>query len=404
MALILLCSERLATFRDTGEANAMRHHNSVFHEMLKHVPWHVFERLVSEHGADARVRRLSTRDQLIALLYGQLSGAQSLREIEGGLASHANRLYHLGARGASRSTLADANARRPAAVFASLFAELVQRVGRGLRRDVGEAVYLVDSTSVRLSELSADWARFSNGVFGAKLHIVYDANGQHPTDAIVTPAKVNDITVAKTLPIDPGATYVFDLGYYSYDWWAELDHAGCRIVTRLKSNTKLNVVTTNPVEDDAILSDCIGHLPSRLAASRKNPFESPVREIRVRIDSGKILRIVSNDLDAPAAEIAALYKRRWQVELFFRWIKQTLKIKHFLGTPENAVRIQIAVALIAFLLLRLAHATQNAIDSLLAFTRLVRTNLMHRRSIDALLKPPPTVQDQRQMSLSLCQI
>ncbi|RJF63379.1 IS4 family transposase [Rhodopseudomonas palustris] len=382
----------------------MRHHNSVFHAILKHVPWHVFDRLVSEHGADARVRRLSTQDQLIALLYGQLSGAQSLREIEGGLASHRNRLYHLGAEAVSRSTLADANSKRPAAVFAGLFAELVQRVGRGLRRDVGEAVYLVDSTSVRLSKLSADWAKFSEGVFSAKLHIVYDANGEHPTDAIVTPAKVNDITVAKTLQIEAGATYVYDLGYYSYDWWAQLDHAGCRIVTRLKSNTKLSDVTENPVEDDAILSDCIGHLPSRLAASRENPFKSPVREIRVRIESGTILRIVSNDLDAPATEIAALYKRRWQVELFFRWMKQTMKIKHFLGTSENAVRIQIAVALIAFLLLRLAHATQNVVDSLLAFTRLIRANLMHRRSIDALLKPPPTIKDQRQLSLSIDQI
>ena len=402
MALILLRPERLAAFLDTGEDHAMRHHNSVFHSVLKHVPWHVFDRLVAEHGADARVRRLSTHDQFIALLYGQLSGAQSLREIEGGLASHANRLYHLGARAASRSTLADANAKRPNAVFASLFSDLVQRAGRGLRRKVGEAVHLVDSTGLRLSHLSADWARFSDGVCGAKLHIVYDADGEHPVDAVVTPARVNDITVAKTLPIAAGATYVFDLGYYNYAWWAELDAKGCRIVTRLKSNTKLSVVKTNPVEDAAILSDRIGHLPARLAASRRNPFQEPVREIRVRIDSGKILRIISNDIDAPAAEIAALYKRRWQVELFFRWIKQTLKIKHFLGTSENAVRIQIAVALIAFLLLRLAYATQSAVDSLLAFTRLVRTNLMHRRSIDALLEPPPTIEDQRQLSFSLC--
>lgn len=402
MALILLRPERLAAFLDTGEDHAMRHHNSVFHSVLKHVPWHVFDRLVAEHGADARVRRLSTHDQFIALLYGQLSGAQSLREIEGGLASHANRLYHLGARAASRSTLADANARRPNAVFARLFSDLVQRAGRGLRRKVGEAVHLVDSTGLRLSHLSADWARFSDGVCGAKLHIVYDADGEHPVDAVVTPARVNDITVAKTLPIAAGATYVFDLGYYNYAWWAELDAKGCRIVTRLKSNTKLSIVKTNPVEDAAILSDRIGHLPARLAASRRNPFQEPVREIRVRIDSGKILRIISNDIDAPAGEIAALYKRRWQVELFFRWIKQTLKIKHFLGTSENAVRIQIAVALIAFLLLRLAYATQSAVDSLLAFTRLVRTNLMHRRSIDALLEPPPTIEDQRQLSFSLC--
>jgi hypothetical protein len=385
----------------------MRHQNSVFHAVLKHVPWHVFAGLVDEHGADARVRRLSTRDQFIALLYGQLAGTQSLREIEGGLSSHAHRLYHLGAREVSRSTLADANAKRPHEVFGTLFAHLVRRAGRGLRRKVGEAVHLVDSTGLRLSNLSADWARYSDGVCGAKLHVVYDAGSEHPVDAAITPARVNDITAAQSMPIAAGATYVFDLGYYDYAWWAKLDAAGCRIVTRLKSNTPLTVVAEHcvkGVEDGpAILSDRIGYLPKRLAASRANPFQEPVREIRVRIQSGKILRILSNDLDAAAGEIADLYKRRWQIELFFRWIKQTLKIKHFLGRSENAVRIQVAVALIAYLLLRLAHAAQRGVDGLLAFTRLVRANLMHRRPIDALLEPPPILQDQRQLSLPILQ-
>ena len=153
-----------------------------------------------------------------------------------------------------------------------------------------------------------------------------------------------------------------------------------------------------------ILSDRIGHLPQRMARNRQNPFQDPVREIRVRIDTGKILRILTNDLDLPATDIADLYKRRWQIELFFRWVKQTLKIKQFIGRSENAVRIQIAVALIAFLLLRLAHTAQRAVHSLLTFTRLVRANLMHRRPINSLLLPPPPIKDQRQLSLSLCQI
>jgi hypothetical protein len=344
------------------------------------------------------VRRLSTKDQFIALLYGQLAGAQSLREIEGGLASHAHRLYHLGARAPARSTLADANAARPSAVFGALFAHLVAQAGRGLRRKIGEAVHLIDSTGLRLSELSSEWARFSDGVCGAKLHILYDCDAQGPIDAAITPARINDITAAKALPITPGATYVFDLGYYDFAWWASLDDAGCRIVTRLKSNTRLTVVVENPLgEEGPILSDRIGYLPGRLAASRTNPFQAPVREIRLRIESGKVLRILTNDIDAGADEIAALYKRRWQIELFFRWVKQTLKIKHFLGTSETAVRIQIAVALIAFLLLRLAYAAQTAVEGLLAFTRLVRANLMHRRPIDHLLDPPPPIfKDQRQ--------
>jgi transposase len=163
-------------------------------------------------------------------------------------------------------------------------------------------------------------------------------------------------------------------------------------VTRFKTNTRLTVTAENPVpEGGAILSDRIGLLPRRLAFSRNNPFADPVREIRVKIESGAILRILSNDLDAPAEEIAGLYKRRWQIELFFRWIKQTLKIKHFLGHSENAVRIQIAVALIAYLLLRMAHRAQKNVESALTFARLIRANLMHRRSLDSLAtpKPPP---------------
>ncbi len=140
-------------------------------------------------------------------------------------------------------------------------------------------------------------------------------------------------------------------------------------------------------EGSTILSDRIGFLPARQAESRRNPMQDAVREVRVMIETGKMLRILSNDLDASAEAIADLYKRRWAIELFFRWIKQTLKITRFLGTSENAVRIQIAVALIAFLLLRLAQAAQKAIHSPLAFARLVRANLMHRRRIDRLIEP-----------------
>jgi hypothetical protein len=238
------------------------------------------------------------------------------------------------------------------------------------------------------------------------LHIVYNPDSARPSFAELTPANVNDITVAKTIPIRPGATYVFDLGYYDYGWWAKLDNAGCRLVTRLKVNTRLSITAENKVaEGSCVLSDCIGFLPARQARSRKNPFADPVREVTVRTETGKILRIVTNDLDAPADEIAELYKRRWQIELFFRWIKHNLKIRHFFGTSENAVRIQLAVALVAYLLLRMAHVAQTCVTSLLTFTRLVAQNLMQRRPIDHLLKPPPpTISDQRQMSFTLCQI
>jgi hypothetical protein len=381
--------------------SAMRHQNSVFHSVLKQVPWPEFERLVEAHAADSRVRRLTTKSQLVALLYGQLSGASSLREIVTGLESHAARLYHLGADSVRRSTLSDANALRPSAVFAALLSVMMLQAHRGLRRKLAETTYLIDATSVRLNQHSASWARFSAGVCGAKAHVIYDADCDRPIYAAVSAATVNDITVAQQMPIEAGATYVFDLGYYDYAWWAKLDAACCRIVTRFKANTPLAVIEELPVPKDGnILSDRIGFLPVRQAKSRRNPMQNAVREVRLVAETGKVLRILSNDLDAPAQEIADLYKRRWAIELFFRWVKQTLKITRFLGTSENAVRIQIAVALIAFLLLRLAQAAQKTIRSPLAFARLVRANLMHRRRIDRLLDAePPQLLNPNQLAL-----
>ncbi len=255
---------------------------------------------------------------------------------------------------------------------------------------------LIDSTSLPLNGLSAAWARASDHACGAKLHLVLDADTDpdRPTYAALSTARVPDITAAHAMPIAPGATYVFDLGYHDHAWWAKLDAAGCRIVTRLKANTPLRVTETRPVPSrdlggGPILSDSTGHLPARKGRGRPNPMTKPVREVRVRLDTGPVLRILTNDLDAPAQEIADLYKRRWAVEPFFRWVKQTLKVTRFPGTSENAVRIQVACALIAFLLLRLAQATQAAVTSPLAFARLVRDNLMGLRRLADLAKPPP---------------
>ena len=384
----------------------MPHHNSVFHSVLKHVPWDELDRAVERHGAADRARGFGYKSQFVAMLYAQLSGASSLREVEAGLQSHASRLYHLGACPARRSSLADANRDRPAAVFSDLLAAMVQRAHRGLRRALDGATLLVDSTGLRLNGHSANWARFSARVCGAKLHVVYDPDADRPVYAAVSTARTTDLTAAKAMPVEPGATYVFDLGYYDYAWWAELDAAGCTIVTRLKCNTPLRVTETRPVPPEAggaeaagqakgggaVLSDRVGLLPARLAQSRSNPYGKPVREVQVRISTGKVLRVVTNDLQAPAQQVADLYKRRWAIELFFRWVKQTLRITRFLGTSENAVRTQVAAALVAFLLLRMAQATQAATQaatsSPLLFARLVRANLMHLRRLGELHRPP----------------
>ena len=365
----------------------MQHQNIVFHGVLKQIPWALFDRLVDGHNADPDARGLKSKAHLIAMLYGQLCGARGLREIEANLRSHASKLYHLGGSTVSRSALSTANASRPVEVFTGLLVALMAQLQSGYRRKIRDCVRLIDSTGVPLSSLSGDWATFSAGVCGAKAHIIYDPDADQPLYLMVTAGNVNDITAAKEMPIEPGATYVFDLGYYDYGWWATLHQAACRIVTRLKANTPFEVVEDRPVAaGSSILSDRIGHLPKRLAASRRNPMSDLVREVKVVIETGKVLRLLTNDLTASAQEIADLYKRRWAIELFFRWVKQTLKIKHFLGVSENAVRIQITVALIAFVLLRLAHDAHPIVRSTLAFARLIQANLMHRRSIAELLQ------------------
>jgi hypothetical protein len=344
-ALILLASSWLRIIWTRERINAVRHENIVFYGLLKHVP------------------------------------------------------CHLGGETVSRSALSTANTSRPVEVFAGVLSALMGRLQRGYRRKIGDCVRLIDSTSVRLSGLSG-WARFSTDVCGAKAHIVYDPDADQPLYLMVTPANVNDITAAKEMPIEAYATYVFDLGYYDFSWWARLDQVHARIVTRLKANTPFNVVEERLVAPGSgVLSDRTGYLPARMAASRRNPMSRLVREITIMNDSGKLLRIFTNDLKASAREIADLYKRRWAIELFFRWVKQTLKINHFVGVSENAVRIQITVALIAFLLLRLAHEVNPIVKSPLTFARLIRANLMHRRAIATLLKPAPPPPEPRQATL-----
>jgi hypothetical protein len=195
----------------------VRHQNTVFHTVLQHLPWDEFERLVKVHGADKDERGFTAKTQLVAMIYGQLSGTGSLREIVAGLSSHQTRLYHLGIGKVCRSTLADANAHRPSGLFSDLFAALVQRAHRGLRRQLDGTTYLIDSTSVALKRHSEHWARFSAEVCRAKVHVVYDPDADQPVYSAFSAANVNDITAAKARPIEAGATPAFDEGRISTD-------------------------------------------------------------------------------------------------------------------------------------------------------------------------------------------
>jgi DDE family transposase/uncharacterized protein DUF4372 len=365
----------------------MHHQNTLLHDLGKAMPRWRFEQLAKRSAADRRVRTLPCWSQFVALVFAQFAGITSLRELIAALASHTNRAYHLGLGPIRRSTLAEANAKRPLALYQAVLLNLLDRLQPRLARSARDTLRLVDATTIRLSALS-EWARVGIHHHAVKLHVAYDPKAGVPTFFEITSARMNDITVAKAMPIEAGATYVFDKGYYDA-FWAALDAAGCRFVTRRKVNTPLDVLATRAARGAAIRADRIGRLPGRLARNRRHPYAQPVRLITVIREDGKTLDLLTNDLEAEASAIAALYQARWQVELFFRWVKQNLKIKRFLGTSEHAIKLQILTALIAYLLLRLAQERLPRPASLHHLARLVKANLMHRKALTDLVHPPP---------------
>ena len=255
------------------------------------------------------------------MLAGALGGHLGLRQNVAALAPHGGALQLLGGAAPARSTLADATRARPAALFVDFLRELIGHLAaRSLRRDLTEAVRLVDATQLDLGLRMRSWLGLHKHQAAAKLHVVYDPRAERPVFFALTSARLNDITVAKeVLQIEAGASYVFDLGYYDFSWWAKLDDAGCRFVTRLKVNTPFHATEARAVAAGSpLLSDRLGRLSTRLAASRHNPFGKLGREIRLRTETGKTLRLFTNDLTSSAAVIADLYKQRWQIELFFK--------------------------------------------------------------------------------------
>lgn len=363
----------------------MHYQSTVFAQLLKVLPRGRFERLARRHSAGRKKRELSAWGHFVAMALAQASGVRSLRDLERLFERHDGIMAHLGLGQVKRSTLSDANRDRPAELFADV-ARLLANLARASsgRR---EALHLIDATRIVAGKRIETWA----GSGAIKLHVMYEAHAAHPICFAVTPEHVNDITAAQTMPIEPGATYVFDKGYYHFAFWAKLDGLGCRFVTRLKKNSPTIVLAEHTIAAHSnILFDRTVRLSDRLMSQRRNPMDRPVRMIAVRIDSGRAITLVSNDLDSAAEDIAALYKMRWQVELFFKWLKQNLKIAHFLGTSHNAVSIQVISALIVFLLLRLAQIKAAATLSLQAIARLVQSMALARRPIEELFWPPPS--------------
>jgi hypothetical protein len=373
----------------------MRYQSTVFGQLLKAIPRGWFDGEARRHRQGRRKRELSEWGHLVAMVLAQVSGARSLRDLERVIGHHPGVLSHLGLGRVRRSTLADANAGRPAALFEAVAAKLAAGLPRrGLGR---EALRLIDATRIFAGKNVAAWA---GG--GVKLHVALDPLAERPVWFAVTGERVNDITAAKAMPVEGGASYVFDKGYYDFGFWAQLDAAGCRFVTRLKKNAAIRPVSERPVAaDGSLLFDRIVLLAERLSGQRRNPYQKPVRLVGVRLQTGAELVLLTNDLAAPASTVAALYKARWQVELFFKWIKQNLRLARFLGTSRNAVTIQIMAALIAFLLMRSAILRNAATVSLKALASLMPATAFARRPLATILGPPPQPPQQTQQNAQL---
>jgi len=370
----------------------VRYQNTVLGGLLKAVRRRCFAAIVERHGGDKYVKGFSSWDHLVTLVFGQLGGLSSLREVETVWNVQAAHHYHLGSGPIRRSTLSDANRRRPSAIFAEAFAELSAMAACALPRQGNEVLRLIDATPIPLTSLHK-WAEWNGRTRGLKTHVIYDPDADRPVHLEITAATVNDVVAGRRQPIEPGATYVFDKAYADYAWWQRLHEAGCRFVTRPKSNVPLRVCTERLVSEDdrqtaAIESDSV----VELASQQRLRLPIALRRIVLRREDGRLLTILSNDLERPAGGIAALYRKRWQIELLFRWIKQHLKIRTFLGRSENAIRLQILAAMIAYLLLRIAARDSRSSLLALRFADLVRTRLFEHRSVADLDKPPPTPQ------------
>lgn len=364
---------------------------SRFHQIMKALPRGAFDRVVQTHQADKHSKGFCCWDQLLAMVYAQLSGASSLRVLETGFNSQRTQHYHLGTAPIRRSTLSDANGKRKTEVFSDAAKLLMSQAQRSLRRESEELLYLLDSSSISLKGPGFDvWTsgNSTRNTQGIKLHVLYAGNEEAPIQHSITAPNVNDIDEGRKLPIEPGAIYVFDKGYCDYNWWHKINEQKAQFVTRFKYNAALEVERARPIpaEDAAIvLKDEIVRFANRHPrGGRKNHYKNSLRRITVaRPDHDRPLVLATNDLTSTASAIALRYKDRWGIELFFKWMKQHLKIKSFLGRNENSVRIQILTALITYLLLAIYRKAQNYGGSLWILMAEVRATLFQRPSVEA---------------------
>jgi putative transposase len=374
---------------ETQKGPSMHYLDSIFGNLLKPIDRRAFQAAVDRHDADAYDKTFKSWDHLVTMIYAQWSSVDTLRGLETAFNANAQAHYHLGVGAIARTTVSDANARRPTAPFAETFAQLSAQADRQTRQEGAAMVALIDSSPIPLGKL-CKWPTWNGRIRGLKLHVVYDPQADIPRGVEITAANVNDVEVGRHTPVARATTYVFDKGYCHFGWWQKINDGGAFFVTRAKVNLRLRAVSfrlRTPIAGDGftVLDDAEVVYVSK--GNARLPI--PLRRIRVWRDKGGKITLLTNDLTRSAVEIAALYKSRWQIELLFRWIKQHLRIRKFLGNNENAIRLQILAAMIAYLLLRIAAHLHRIALPALRFAELVGQRLFLRRPIAEIDKPPP---------------
>ncbi len=364
----------------------MYYSTTIFNQILALVPKARLQRFVGQHQADRYVKKMTVWNQFVILMYAQASGKDSLREIETGLKTHEHLWYHLGVQSAAKSSIARANNNRSYKIFENLFYTILEQC-RSLtperRFSFDNPLYSLDSTTIRLCLSLCDWVAYQHVKGAVKMHVLLNNRTDIPEVLNVTEGSVNDVRAAKKLglSVPRGSILVFDRGYLDFKWWNTLHAQGMFFVTRPKKPTLFVVSGKHTEPHGRMLADervWVGDV-----VEARYPRE--VRRVRYVNDDGEVYEYVTNNFELSGEEIALIYKERWRIELFFKWIKQHLKIKSFLGTSRNAVMSQLWVAMIYYLILAYIKFQTKFDRSLLELTRMVKETLFTRRTMIDLL-------------------
>lgn len=371
--------------------------NLVFAQLMGFAPWHTFRRLVTKYRGDFNVRTFSCLDQFLAMAFAQLTYRESLRDIEACLRAQSTKLYHMGLHGTvSRSALADANERRDWRIYAEFAQALIRTARRlyaqdSLSVDLAETVYALDATTIDLCLSLFPWARFRTTKAALKLHTLLDLRGAIPSFIHISEGKLHDVNVLDMLIAEPGAFYVMDRAYLDFERLYRLHQCQSFFVTRARSNFKFKRVYSRPVDrSTGLICDQDVQL---VVFYSQQAYPERLRRIRYRDGEGRRLVFLTNHMTLPPLTICELYHLRWQVELFFKWIKQHLRIKSFFGTSENAVKTQIWIAVAVYVLVAIVRKRLNLELSLHEMLQILSITQFEKTSMIQLLTCSATLQN-----------